>query len=762
VNALPEDGTLEIGTARHGLAPRNPLQIVWRRKSLVLLGLVVGLIGGVIFQSQRAPVYQTGAQVLVVKKRADVLPIPGSDSQSSYYDDYISTHLVLIRSPLIVGRAVKKHDLAALPSFAGQGDPVPAIIASLKATREGKEWSSNGIVNLSYSGPVAEDCPVVLGAVIDSYKDFLDETYRNVSDNTLELITKARDLLDKDLKDKRKKYREFRENSPLVAEATPKDGVTPAQARLGELEAKRLTLLVQAAEIEDRLRAVEGALKQGTARELVQALSAATSDKPGTGGTAALRADLLPLLMQEQTLLEEYGQDHPQVQAVRRKIKMTREFHAASAEEQSSGPAVDPVAAYVKGLRQEQASVDLARQSLARLAGEEQKKTKELRRYEDEDEEYRTEISQTHALWDQTIKRLQEINVVRDFGGYSVQTISSPGAGGRVGAPAVQTLLAGGVLGLLLGFGLAYLADIADKSFRSPEEIRHRLGLAVVAHVPLLGDEGTPSSPDAPQLERSLAAYHRPTSPEAEAYRGLRTALYFSTRGETHKVIQVTSPNMGDGKTTIVANLGIAIAQSGKSVVIVDADMRRPRLHALFGLLPEQGLSSVMTGQADLSAALADSGVDRLSLLACGPRPANPAELLTHPRFEEVLAELRGRFDFVLVDTPPLLAVTDPCVVASRMDGVFLAVRLGKNERPAAERAREILYTLQANVLGVIVNGVGQGAGDYGYAHYSYKYGYGGHYEPTPAAGNGHAATATAAPKKRRRKSGSWLGRWVR
>jgi capsular exopolysaccharide synthesis family protein len=761
VKALPDNEPLEPAAARPGPAPRNPLQIVWRWKSLVLLGLVVGLIGGVIFQSQRAPVYQTGAQVLVVKKRADVLPIPGSDA-SSYYDDYISTHLVLIKSPLIVGRAVKKHDLGALPSFAGQADPVPAIIASLKATRDNKETSGTNIVNLSYSGPVAEDCPAVLSAVIDCYKDFLDETYRSVSDNTLELITKASGLLNNDLKEKRKKYREFRENSPLTVEAAPKDGTTPTQARLGELEGKRLTLLVQSAEIEDRLRAVEAAQKQGTARELVQALSSAPADKPGTaGGTAALRADLLPLLLQEQTLLKEYGADHPEVQAVRRKISMTREFHAASASEQGGPAAADPVEAYVKGLRQEKASVDLARQSLARLAGEEQKKSRELRRYEDEDEEYRTEISQTHALWDQTIKRLQEINVVRDFGGYSVQTISSPRAGGRVGSPAAQTLLAGAVLGVLLGVGLAYLADMSDKSFRNPEEIRHRLGLPVVAHVPLLEDEGTPSSPDAPQLERSLAAYHRPASQEAEAYRGLRTALFFSTRGETHKVIQITSPNKGDGKTTIVANLGIAIAQSGKRVVLVDADLRRPRLHALFGVQPEHGLSSVITGQAELPAALADSGVDRLSLLTCGTRPANPAELLTQPRFEEVLAELRQQFDFVLVDTPPLLAVTDPCVVSSRMDGVLLAVRLGKNERPAAERAREILYSLQANVLGVIVNGVGEGPGDYGYKHYTYKYGYGGKYEPSQVNGNGHAA-ATAVRKRARKKAGGWFGRWIR
>jgi capsular exopolysaccharide synthesis family protein len=761
VNVLPENDPAESTDSRPGPAPRNPVQVIWQRKRYVLLGLIVGLAGGAAFQSQHAAVYQTGAQVLVVKKRADALPIPGSDSASSYYDDYIATHLVLIKSPLIVGRAVKKHHLGALPSFANAGDPTPAIMGGLTAARDGKEFSTTNIVNLTYRGSSADDCPVVLAAVIDSYKDFLDETYRNVSDSTLELITKARDLLDKDLKEKRLRYRAFRESNPLAADAIPRDGVTPAQARMSELESRRLTLLVRAAEIEDRLRAVEQARQQGTAREVVLALSAPTAEKPGAS-TAALRAELMPLLLQEQGLLKDFGEDHPQVQAVRRKIQMTRELYAGNDAERGGNGAPDPVELYVTGLKREQANVELGRQSLARLATEEQVHSKELRRYEDDDEEYRTEIAQTHALWDQTIKRLQEINVVRDFGGYSVQTISAPAEGGRVGAPAMQSVVAGAVLGLLLGAGLAYVLDLLDKSFRSPEEIRRRLGLPVVAHIPVLQEDGHPG-PEALPLEWTLAAYHRPMSLEAEAYRGLRTALYFSTRGELHKIIQLTSPNMGDGKSTLAANLAITIAQSGKSVVLVDADMRRPRLHSLFGLRAEVGLSAAITGEAQLSAVLVASGVERLTLLPCGERPANPSELLTQPRFDMLLEELRNQFDFVLVDTPPLLAVTDPCVVAARMDGVLLAVRLGKNERPAAERAREILTTLQANVLGVVVNGAGKGGGAYGYEHYSYKYNYGTPYQADEGGGEGGgAAAATAVRKRGRGTSRGWFARWIR
>jgi capsular exopolysaccharide synthesis family protein len=278
-------------------------------------------------------------------------------------------------------------------------------------------------------------------------------------------------------------------------------------------------------------------------------------------------------------------------------------------------------------------------------------------------------------------------------------------------------------LGLLGGVGLAYLAEVTDKSFRTPEEIRRRLGLPIIGHIPFTAAaKGKGDGTAAAKLDASLLAYHQPGALEAEAYKSLRTALYFSTRGERHKVIQVTSPNMGDGKSTLAANLAVCIAQSGKSVVLVDADCRRPRLHRLFGVRGELGLTSAIIGECGPQEAVQPTDVPHLSLLPCGPRPTNPAELLTSPKFEELLNELRGQYDFVLVDSPPLLAVTDPCVVAARADGVLLTIRVSKNGRPAAERAKEMLVGMGAKVLGVVVNGIGKEAGAYGYSYRHYRY----------------------------------------
>ena len=156
----------------------------------------------------------------------------------------------------------------------------------------------------------------------------------------------------------------------------------------------------------------------------------------------------------------------------------------------------------------------------------------------------------------------------------------------------------------------------------------------------------------------------------------------------------------------MAANLGFSIAQSGKKVLLLDADLRHPHLHSVFGLPNTPGLTSLLNDQADVTEAILETEIPGLALLPSGPCPPNPAELLTSPRLKELLVTLRERFDYILIDTPPLLAVTDPCVVAHAVDGVLLTLRNSKHGRPHAQCAKEILDRAGANVLGVVVNGV--------------------------------------------------------
>lgn len=735
--------------------PLQLLNIAWRHKSLLALGLVVGLALGGIYFAQKAPVYRSSAQITVRKK--ETLPLPGAeaDPRAYFYEDYLATQQTVLRSSVIVRRAAEKYQLGQLRSFQG-GDPTGAIRAGLSVLRDTKDSASlsSGILTLTYNGPVAEDCPIILNAVLDSYQEFLDKAYKNLSDEALQGMLQTMDTLQKQLAEKTKAYEAFRQKSPplYLRNGT---GATLEEEWLGQVQAKRLNLLVQRAELQGRIDAVEKAMKEGRGRETLLAQLTPTPGSKGQTTEPKLHEQLLELQLREKMLAAKgVGRDHPDVQEVRERIAMLRDFFGRQAALDKNGKPIelDPVQMHVQALKQELADVDLSLASLTNLTDKEKLQIEAIARHRIDDLHYQKDIEELRESLKPFANRLRDMNLLRDYGGIKAEVIEPPHVGIRSGSGLAQNLMLGGVMGLLLGFGLAYLAELSDRSFRTPAEIQRRLGLPVVGHIPLLEID---AKAEVGALDARLCTYYHPQSVQAEAFRGVRTALYFSTHGETHKVIQVTSPNASDGKSTVAANLATSIAQSGKKVVLVDADFRKPRQHRIFGVSAAAGLASVIAGTAELKEVIQPTAVPGLSLLPCGPLPPNPAELLTSARFKEMLDVLRDDFDFVIVDTPPLLAVSDPSVVAPRVDGVLLAVRIAKNTRPHAERAKEILTSMDANVLGVVVNGVDREA-NYGY-EYGYGYGYGqtdgSYYEGS------RSQLRRKEPRTILQRVGGWLGR---
>jgi polysaccharide biosynthesis transport protein len=201
----------------------------------------------------------------------------------------------------------------------------------------------------------------------------------------------------------------------------------------------------------------------------------------------------------------------------------------------------------------------------------------------------------------------------------------------------------------------------------------------------------------------------------AEAYRSLRTALLLSTPGSPPKTIMVTSPKAKEGKTTTVCNLALSLAQSGKSVVIVDCDLRRPRIRKIFSQNGHRGLSEYLTGQLSLDEIIETSEVPNLCIVNAGTVPPNPCELLGSERMSEAIEVLRETFDLVLIDTPPLMSVTDPLMLAPLVDGVVLVTHGGKSPPEILDKARRSLEMVRSRVLGVVINNVNIHSGDYTY-----------------------------------------------
>ncbi|MCC7360474.1 MAG: CpsD/CapB family tyrosine-protein kinase [Anaerolineales bacterium] len=205
-----------------------------------------------------------------------------------------------------------------------------------------------------------------------------------------------------------------------------------------------------------------------------------------------------------------------------------------------------------------------------------------------------------------------------------------------------------------------------------------------------------------PTTPTSLVTLTDPRSPMAEAYRTLRTNLLFSSLDRPLATLLVTSPAPEEGKSTTLANLAVTLAQGGRPTILVDCDLRRPRLHEIFGVPAEPGLSNALLAKVD-EPPLAATGVENLSLLPAGAVPPSPADLLGSRRMEALIATLKSRADFVLFDAPPVIAVTDAALLASKLDGVLLVVSAGHTRRDDAQRAKDLLEKIHVHLVGAVL-----------------------------------------------------------
>lgn len=348
------------------------------------------------------------------------------------------------------------------------------------------------------------------------------------------------------------------------------------------------------------------------------------------------------------------------------------------------------------------------------------------------------------TTYQQQVNQL-ELSVSLQTGGAQVTSPASPPGSASSPKPARSAVLAF-ALGLILGVSAALLFEYMDDSVRSKEEFEQAMGgLPTLGMIPRV-ESGRSQDPTVPV---SLA---NPTAPASEAYRALRTSIQFLSVSDPVTVIEITSPNPGEGKTTTAGNLAIGLAQAGQRVCAVCCDLRRPRLHEFFGLSNNVGFTSVITGDSPLASALqAVPDVDGLYLLASGAIPPNPAELLSSRRSAEVFTALRAHFDAVLVDSSPVLAVTDAAVLVPQVDAVLLVANAGSTSRRGLYRAVELLSGVDAPLVGGVFNGVTADTGGYDYVK-----GYGSYRMPEPSSDGEAPADRTESGKAvHQRRSGA-------
>jgi succinoglycan biosynthesis transport protein ExoP len=295
------------------------------------------------------------------------------------------------------------------------------------------------------------------------------------------------------------------------------------------------------------------------------------------------------------------------------------------------------------------------------------------------------------------------------------------------------------LVGLVGGIAAAFGLEALDMTVRTPDQAEAVSALPTIGVIPVQpgldaigrrsGSRLLKGAPLGNARPCSLIAYLEPKSEIAEAYRALRTSVLLSSAGQQPHTILITSALPQDGKTMTSVNTAIVLAQQGKRVLLIDADLRRPNIHKVFGIRPEFGLTNVLTGGATVEEALQPTVQPNLFLMPSGPLPPHPSELLGSVRMQQLIRQWRTEYDHVIIDSPPALSVTDAVLISVQVDIVILVIRSGQTTTHALRRTRDLLMNVKANVMGIVLNAVDLTSPDYYYYYYSgNKYGKYGYY----------------------------------
>lgn len=819
--SLVENLFLVLGVVRRG----------WR---FILAALLVCATMGAIYVARAKPVYKGTARLLIIEEGGRPLHAAVGNGHDSFQlgdpNDDIPTHMLIIRSQLLLERAIKE---AKLPHLR-----VPALMAALKVTRP---EPAVRMLDIGYQADTAEEAVTVVEAVVDSYTKFLEDNYQKNTNDVIQLITQVRDELSGDLKEMERKYLEFRKQHPSLSvsedgrlllsrrvdqwdteankamlrsahlqsqlelgaklqregeglrgitsvlrllggtpdterkdgERLSTDNALQLETQLEEISVKRATaermlehLQAEEARIQhDRVVSEEDVSEafyaepetarlaaqfgSWTTRRSTYARSARDPSDPAVREAdrrlAALQAQLDALWKKRSgpiraaLMRQSTGAVDAEIRRIETELVVYRAQEAALRERRdqvanaqvegrdtlAAGPGegkmlatapAGPAATLLTTLRRGLEANERLRQDMQRRFEQDLAKAQESEIDRLTEANLKAELERQRSMFHSVVDQLKQARLVGDRTNITAQAVTPPSAE-AVRPKVAIVLVASLVLGLGVGFGLAFLFDTLDAQLRSLPEIRRALDLTILGLIPQIGRRD-----DKLVANIALISHDEPRSMIAESYKSIRTNLDFLRRSRRVQVLLVTSPHSGDGKSTSASNLAVTLAHAGRKVLLVDADLRRPSQHGLYGLDRNVGLTQVLKTLLPVESVVQRTMVENLDLMSAGPAVTNPSELLSSAQFTEFLDVVRARYDMIIVDSSPLLAVTDPCIVGAVVDGIVLVVRATTIKRYDAERATELLRTLGTPLLGTIINGITREQAGFGRG---YGYGYG-------------------------------------
>ena len=680
----------------------KPLRVLWQRRWIIVASVVVSLVAAAIYLSKATPVYSSSSRIYVQQTGPRIMEdnVFGNGASSTF----LANQVELIRSPAILSSAVALPEMSQSKTLSHAENPV-GLLLSMVTVDLGKQ---NDILTVSAESTDPHEAALIVNGVVEAYIAYQDNQRHSTAVEILKVLQKEKDRRDAELEQLSKEMMDFKRANGVLTFADDKGNIVTQ--RLGELSEALSQAEMDTLNAKVMKEAVEAVGDDANKIKLLMQAEYAKGVQINVGADSGdLATRLQALRMQLALMRAQDGTEHPQVKAAQIEMDELKTELSVADQQSAEGEKAVVEQVYIKCVKKQEAlqvAFDKQRGDALDLAS----KSAEYAKL-DADER------RTEKLSDLLDSRIKEINVSEDSGALNTSILQTAKANLTPVRPLPsRTLGVALVVGLMVGFAGALGQDWMDQRLRSAEDIAAYMDLQVLGLVPSMSPKETPA-------ERGMEVHLRPQSEIAEAYRTLRTAVYFGSPAGRCKTLLVTSPSPGDGKSTVASNLSIAMAQAGGRILLLDADCRRPMQHKIFSLGSTNGLSTILTGGSTIELAIQPSGVANLDILPCGPLPTNPAEVMNSLEFSQLLDELSSRYDQVVLDSPPVVPVTDARILSACCDVTIVVLRAERSNRRLGKHAVECLRSVGGSILGAVVNDVSRGRGGYGYAYYS-DYGY--------------------------------------
>ena len=717
---------------------RDYLRVILKRRWTVMTVFVIILISVAIYTFTATPIYEATTRLVIERENPNVVSVEEVMAIDASGTDYYQTQYKIIESRTVAREVIRRLNLENSEEFFPK--PKDDLLSSLKRSvvetvASWKESITSLLKTEEEKGADGSEAYAPDTALVSDFIDritvgpirnsrLVDVSFRAANPvlGTKIVNTLARAYIDQNLEtklvavqnagkwlhtriDEEREKVEKAEESLLEYKETH-GIVTDFSSDVEQVTAQKLAQL-NSQVVQAESGRVEAETRYNQALALVGSPDMLDSIPEVLNNELIrqIKSMEVDLYKRMSELSKKYGQKHPQMLAIESELQTLQKRKAQE---------VDRV---INSLRNEYRVTLAKEKSLKEALSKQKKEALDLNQKAIKYGVLRREADSARHMYEVLIKRFKETSLTEDMKTGNIRIIDRAEVPSFPVKPRKKlNFLMAVTLGLFAGIGLAFFFEYLDNTIKVPEDVKRHLKIPYLGPVPLFEVNGQGKQDGTrPELVTVLA----PKSTASESYRGIRTSILFSSAESSPQVILVSSVGPAEGKTITTANLAITMAQYGSKVIILDCDMRKPRMDQLLGVPRNQGMSNLLVGS---NANILRTGVPNLDVIPAGPIPPNPSEILGSARMAHLLGTLRRRYTRVLIDSPPSTAVTDAVALSKSVDGIILVIRAGTTTREMAKNGVAQFDAVGAPMLGVVLNGVGVGRDSYYYYQYSYDY----------------------------------------